>query len=230
MFLKRILLTGLLVVALASSVLAIDYSSEFQRFKSINPTSAVTLDEFNAISGYKNMNYTDINYFLRTGEWYNLEYPRDVALLKSGILKLKKFSGITFRGASFEDSQELYRKYTTVGTIVSDPAYLSTSVDRKVAESFITDSGEENLVLFVVHGNSGRDLAGIGSEGIDLAEKEILYRAGTSFKIKSAVIENITYVDYGLEDTQVMVVNLLELSEKASQLRRIFSAIHSSSK
>jgi hypothetical protein len=198
------------------------YKINYEHYLLANPETELSLPEYDAISKYKNMTYVDINHFLRNGQWYKNKYDSEVELLKSGVKKLKAYKGITWRGTSFECQEELFTQYTTVGGIVSDPAYVSSSQKRSVAESFLMDNGEELLVLFKISGTTGRSLSGIGNSGIDTAEQEILFPAGTRFKVLSTHVENITYEEYELENTPVTVVELKELASPV----RIFSLLY----
>jgi hypothetical protein len=186
------------------------YLQEFRAFVADPENPPLDFEEFTAISKYRNMAYVEVNDLLRTGE--GNEKTQDlVRLMKRGVSKLPKFRGVTWRGASFEDFPELYTFYTKVGATVFDPAFVSTSVDRRVAESFITDNGEKNLVLFAIKGYSGRVLKGIGGSGIDQAEQEVLFPAATRFRIVGVKMIVVDYPDYGLENTPVKLVKMVQL-------------------
>lgn len=211
---KKIFLLLLLVFLPVSFVFAQvgdTYKSEYSNFIKDNPTSTLTYPEYFSISNYKNMDYSSYNTYLRIGEIYGKHTPARVKLMVSGLRKLKSVQGKSYRGTSFEDYPDLFTSYTKIGDIVSDPGFFSTSVSRKVAESFLTDNGEEFLMLMVIEGQNGKDLSGIGGVGIDKAEREILYPAGTKFKIIKTNKIRVTYPDYDLDNTEVTEVILKEV-------------------
>ncbi len=207
----RKLLFILILLLLLTACSAKDFSIEFNRFCKQFPELKLTSEEFVAISKYKNMHYTDVNYFLRSGKAYcnnPTEMKKTISLINSGLKKLPLFTGTTYRGCSFEENPDLFKRFTTVGGTYSDKTYISTSVDRRVAESFLTDNGDSSFVIFRIRSSRGRILRGIGSSGIDQFEREVLLPPGCSFDIKIVKIEKITYEDYGLSSTPVTIVDV----------------------
>ena len=196
------------------------YKTEFKEFKKSVANTKLTYPEYFAISEYKNNDYSSYNAYLRTGEIYGKHTPARVKLMKSGLKNLPAHKGKTYRGTSFEDYPDLFTYYTKVGSIIRDRGFMSSSVDRKVAQSFLTDNGEEYLLLMVIEGQSGRNLAGIGSMGIDKAESEILFPAGTKFKILKTRKIKVNMPDYGLENSLVTEVTLKEVMKKVAKCKR----------
>lgn len=167
--------------------------------------------ECSAIAAYKQVEYTDINYFLRNKKWYGKENQTLLDHLISGVTKLPVYSGTVFRGTSFESSQARFKQFTTVGNIVSDPAFASSSQDRKIAESFLNDNGDSRFILMIIESHTGRNILGIGASGIDESEKEVLFLPGTQFVVNKVKKTKITNLEYGLNKTTVYEVYLKEI-------------------
>jgi hypothetical protein len=166
--------------------------------------------ECSAIADYKQVEYTDINYFLRNGKWYGVDRSDLIEKIRSGLNKLPIFRGTVYRGVSFEDSPKRYKQYTTVGAVVVDPAFVSSSQDRSIGESFLTDNGDNNFVLMIIESKTGRDIMGIGASGIDESEREVLFMPGTRFKIVSVKKVRLNIPEYGLDNRLVSEVTMTE--------------------
>lgn len=171
----------------------------------------ISQDQCEAIASYKQVEYTDINFFLRNGKWHSEDKSELLNLLRAGVTKLPIFKGKVYRGTSFEGSPKLFKDYTTLENIVSDRAFSSTSESRSIAESFITDNGDSKFVLLVINSRTGRNIQGIGASGIDTSEKEILFLPSTKFKIIKVKKIKMNNPEYGLYSAEVHEVHMDEL-------------------
>lgn len=147
----------------------------YQHFRVINDylrngCNFEKLDDIRKIDAYKSSNrdLSGRQLFLE-----NLNY------LRSGLAKLPDFRGEVYRGAALTIEQ--LDKYE-IGQAISEPAFTSTSVDKKVALGFGKwANGEDGMkhVLFTIQSRHGKD---ISSDGLKY-EKEVLLTAGSRFQV-----------------------------------------------
>lgn len=118
----------------------------------------LTPSEKHAISSYSGDNFLKINSQLRKGD----KSDPDVARLDSAINKSELSGGVLYRGMSRDDAKKLFpdgniRK----GMVVSDPAFLSTSSEKKIAGMFST--GGVMLEIETQSGDPGLDITSMSN-------------------------------------------------------------------
>lgn len=142
----------------------------------------LTVDEVLAIHYYTTVQGVEkMNGHLRdpdsTPEADREAIEKRIAAAASGLAKLPKYDGIAFRGTNLPDHVlPNWRR----GARVSDPAFVSSSVDDAVAENFRRGGN----AFITITGRSGVDVQQLSYFG---AEAEILFRPGTSFRVVNAV-------------------------------------------
>ncbi|HBS7324222.1 TPA: hypothetical protein MAQ46_001353, partial [Klebsiella pneumoniae] len=93
----------------------------------------LSANEKSAISSYSGDNFLKINSDLRKGK----DEDPDVARIDSAIGKGGLEGGTLYRGMSREDAKKLFPGGDIKkGMVVSDPAFLSTSKEKKIAGMF----------------------------------------------------------------------------------------------
>lgn len=118
----------------------------------------LSANEKSAISSYSGDNFLKINSDLRKGKG---EDP-DVARIDSAIGKGSLEGGTLYRGMSREDAKKLFPGGDIKkGMVVSDPAFLSTSKEKKIAGMF--SIGGVMLQIETNKGDKGLDVTGLSS-------------------------------------------------------------------
>lgn len=111
-----------------------------------------------AISSYSGDNFLKINSDLRKGK----DEDPDVARIDSAIGKGSLEGGTLYRGMSREDAKKLFPGGDIKkGMVVSDPAFLSTSKEKKIAGMF--SIGGVMLQIETNKGDKGLDVTGLSS-------------------------------------------------------------------
>jgi hypothetical protein len=213
-------------VVITSSFFAANWDEfsqkEWTRYASSNVENKLSRPQFDSILYYINHDHFAINQCLRGTSECDSDTTNRIKNMESSLKLLPKYKEQSFRGASFEYNNELFKKYTTVGNEVSDPAFLSSSTDRYVAESFIMEGGTENLILCIIQGNSGRDLVDFNSGW----EREVLFPPGTKFRITNVYQERVTNEDGDLDNDLVNIVEMTETSAPYKPSKRIFNLLY----
>jgi hypothetical protein len=103
----------------------------------------------------------------------------EINALNSELRELPPIEGISFRGARFEAAGFTREKILSwkKGTIFTEDAFMSTSVDRERGLYHLYD---QPGVLFVVEGKTGRYIGDISKIERD---REILFMSGTVFEV-----------------------------------------------
>ncbi|PLG17334.1 hypothetical protein B6J05_14640 [Klebsiella quasipneumoniae] len=118
----------------------------------------LSANEKSAISSYSGDNFLKINSDLRKGKDEDL----DVARIDSAIGKGSLEGGTLYRGMSREDAKKLFPGGDIKkGMVVSDPAFLSTSKEKKIAGMF--SIGGVMLQIETNKGDKGLDVTGLSS-------------------------------------------------------------------
>lgn len=143
-----------------------------------------------AITKYTGSYYPRINQYLRGQRKQLDDDALSVITDVSKYLSLsEKYSGISYRGIVadrfvFEEFKSLNK-----GNIFSEKGFMSTSIDKLVANDFA--EGTQYKIIFEIKGKNGVDISSI-SDIPD--EKEVLFNKGSKFKItKIAKSDNKTY-------------------------------------
>lgn len=118
----------------------------------------LSANEKSAISSYSGDNFLKINSDLRKGK----DEDPDVARIDSAIGKGGLEGGTLYRGMSREDAKKLFPGGDIKkGMVVSDPAFLSTSKEKKIAGMF--SIGGVMLQIETNKGDKGLDVTGLSS-------------------------------------------------------------------
>lgn len=118
----------------------------------------LSANEKSAISSYSGDNFLKINSDLRKGK----DEDPDVARIDSAIGKGSLEDGTLYRGMSREDAKKLFPGGDIKkGMVVSDPAFLSTSKEKKIAGMF--SIGGVMLQIETNKGDKGLDVTGLSS-------------------------------------------------------------------
>lgn len=118
----------------------------------------LSANEKSAISSYSGDNFLKINSDLRKGK----DEDPDVARIDSAIGKGSLEGGTLYRGMSREDAKKLFLGGDIKkGMVVSDPAFLSTSKEKKIAGMF--SIGGVMLQIETNKGDKGLDVTGLSS-------------------------------------------------------------------
>ncbi len=118
----------------------------------------LSANEKSAISSYSGDNFLKINSDLRKGK----DEDPDVARIDSAIGKGSLEGGTLYRGMSREDAKILFPGGDIKkGMVVSDPAFLSTSKEKKIAGMF--SIGGVMLQIETNKGDKGLDVTGLSS-------------------------------------------------------------------
>lgn len=118
----------------------------------------LSANEKSAISSYSGDNFLKINSDLRKGK----DEDPDVARIDSAIGKGSLEGGTLYRGMSREDAKKLFPGGNIKkGMVVSDPAFLSTSKEKKIAGMF--SIGGVMLQIETNKGDKGLDVTGLSS-------------------------------------------------------------------
>lgn len=118
----------------------------------------LSANEKSAISSYSGDNFLKINSYLRKGK----DEDPDVARIDSAIGKGSLEGGTLYRGMSREDAKKLFPGGDIKkGMVVSDPAFLSTSKEKKIAGMF--SIGGVMLQIETNKGDKGLDVTGLSS-------------------------------------------------------------------
>lgn len=118
----------------------------------------LSANEKSAISSYSGDNFLKINSDLRKGK----DEDPDVARIDSAIGKGSLEGGTLYRGMSKEDAKKLFPGGDIKkGMVVSDPAFLSTSKEKKIAGMF--SIGGVMLQIETNKGDKGLDVTGLSS-------------------------------------------------------------------
>lgn len=118
----------------------------------------LSANEKSSISSYSGDNFLKINSDLRKGK----DEDPDVARIDSAIGKGSLEGGTLYRGMSREDAKKLFPGGDIKkGMVVSDPAFLSTSKEKKIAGMF--SIGGVMLQIETNKGDKGLDVTGLSS-------------------------------------------------------------------
>lgn len=159
-------------------------------------------DEIHGIWDYTtNTGYDDMNGALRSSG----ETPPDVQAridnAVSGLDKLPKHEGVTYRGTNLPDHvvQEIERTGT-----YHDPAFSSSSSNPAVANSFV--HGGDNPTVMTIHGHSSTDVHPFSAAQ---RESEYLFKPGVKFD----VVTNKVVPEMEVNGRMMQNVRVLELRE-----------------
>lgn len=161
-------------------------------FGNASDNYALTKDEISAVNFYSRGGYSPINDCLRGnkrrcrylyGEEYNI---RNTELVKSALLKMKRIEYLTtYRGtANLPEAVFSRLNEPSEYAVIIDDGFMSSSLDRKEAESYGEFSSYEDTsppLLFIISSKSCVDISMFSSFP---REKEFLCPAGLKFFVK----------------------------------------------
>jgi hypothetical protein len=175
----------------ASDKKSITESEMKEQMEKHNPSLA----EIAAINGYTDFGYKTINDNLRKGITdseidgiidVNME---TIPILDSFLKNAPKVNATTYRGMTFNESDyKIFKNSISEGSILSDKAFMSTSLDknvvseRLVSSRFSVSGKERRIVMVTIDGRSGVYLHKFGSV---TKEKEVLFPRDKKYKVNS---------------------------------------------
>jgi ADP-ribosyltransferase exoenzyme len=133
---------------------------------------SLTSEDLSALNNYTGLGHEDLNDALRTGTMDASQQAR-VEALNRALEKLPPHSGLVYRGTDLPP--EVLAQYQP-GAVVTEDAFVSTSVDPAVARS-PTFAGN---VEFRIVSKTGRD---ISSLSLISHEQEVLFPSGMQFYV-----------------------------------------------
>jgi len=123
--------------------------------------------------------------------------------------KMDGYSGVSYRGLAFgnETKRATFLRQFKKGSIWKSKSFQSTSADERIAEGFskglVPELANKKGVILQIRGKSGRDIAEYS--GIGRIEKEILFKAGTPFKVDK-IVGNKVYLSEITKQAQLKAV------------------------
>lgn len=109
------------------------------------------------------------------------------ALKKLPGVKAKSYRGLKF--GSPAEQKEFLKQFETDG-VHQFKAFQSTSTEKKVADSFLSEKDTTKSVMMVIDGKSGRDVQPYSR---NKREAELLFMKGSTFRV-SKVVDNVIHL------------------------------------
>lgn len=152
------------------------------KFKKVG--DGLTKDEEGALKAYKSSESYKINEKLRNGEKLTDEEKKLCDDLDSALKKLPKYEGDLNRDLSFatEEQKQAFLDSHEVGSVVTYPAYTSTTKDDSYNDA-------ANVRCIITNTKNGRDL-----KDYDNGENEVLYERNAKFNVVSKEEGDISYI------------------------------------
>jgi hypothetical protein len=189
--------------------------------------------EFEGLSHYLGGGYRTINATLRGKLKGGVEPASQEKIdnAKNALNKMPIHEGDTFRGIEFDTDEELidFVERLEPGKVFTDPGFFSTSKKLTTAQGFGGGAGtypSTHTVNMIVKSRRGHDVT-LAAE--HETEQEVLFEPGTSFSVKSAVIDPVTkrvevvlqdegpQYDYGAEVTKKQTEDIQEDIKRAPE-------------
>ncbi|TPR39121.1 hypothetical protein DY037_01500 [Apilactobacillus micheneri] len=165
--------------------------------------------QYRAVGDYSLSGYTNDNTYLRTGKSKKItKTKREVKNVQDALRKFKLRKPITvYRGLNgIGYSKGLNGQPSQVGSIYSDKAFQSTSVDQDAAIGFLNTSEKNpnNNILIKLNVPAGNNGAYINSISKSKNEKEYLLNSGKKMVITriQTVNANVKYSSYQQENSK----------------------------
>ena len=135
----------------------------------------LTQDEFDALERFTDDEFEDINQALREGG-----FPPEAEALERALAKLEPFDGdVLFRGTNLPD--DIVEGLLNGRNDFVDPAFLSTSTNVDVSESFIGDGGQPTRITIDDPPPTGRVIP--DELSANPGEAEVVFPPGTEFDV-----------------------------------------------
>lgn len=141
--------------------------------------TGITPGEAAHIGLYTGSGYRAVNGALRSGIMTEAQWNH-VAQLNAALDKLPDYQGTTWRGGPSLGTNEFEKNYP-VGRVVEERAFTSSSYQQKAAFGQGQSSGK---VKYVIESKTGKKIDYLSVQGT--GEREVLFRAGTRFKVTKA--------------------------------------------
>ncbi|TPR12344.1 ADP-ribosyltransferase [Apilactobacillus timberlakei] len=165
--------------------------------------------QYKAVGDYSLSGYTDDNTYLRTGKSKKLiKTKQEVKNIQSALSKFDLKKPITvYRGLNgIGYSKGLNGQPNQVGSVYSDKAFQSTSVDQNAAIGFLNTSEKnpDNNILIKLNVPAGKNGAYINSISKSKNEKEYLLNSGKKLVITriQTVNANVKYDSYQQKNSE----------------------------
>ena len=148
--------------------------------ESLTDIEKVKIAHYYAIHLYTDHMYKYINPVLRDGDLFDA-YSDFIHALCSGLNVLPNYEGEVIRVVNLpNDVLDSYQ----VNSIVTEKAFMSSSADKTGTDVFRTNTDKQYNTIFYIYSFSGKDISQISKWP---NEKEILFRAGTNFRVTNRV-------------------------------------------
>lgn len=147
-----------------------------------NKKKDLTHEEMESVNDYTSSNYRKINKELRNPP-PSEETQIKIDNINNAIDKLPKFKGELYRGMSLPSNIDKLLEEWQKGNAIKMDSFTSTSIDNKVSKSF----GDFQIKL-ISKGKNGADISSLS--GLE-EEKEVLFKSGTNFKVKSIKVKKL---------------------------------------
>lgn len=160
-----------------------EYAKTETHQKALKINSNIRPAETFSVERYSVDFYTDINFYLRNGGEPKEEFfERYRKVMNSGLDKLESYNGTVYRGSDLSPKViNQYKKAAETGEPYTENYYLSTSKYR--------DTAFERNTIYEIKSKNGKQIEELSYFS---QEKEVLFKEGTQFRIKSVYFdENI---------------------------------------
>lgn len=129
-------------------------------------------EEIKAINVYSGEDYRRINKALNKDN-----YLEEAKVIDKALDKLEKFEGITYRGISSDNVEDLIQQYKeNKGSLVQYEAFTSSTESENIARSFGSN------ILFEIKSKNGKNISQFTRMP---HEKEVLFKTSSVFKVIS---------------------------------------------
>lgn len=160
--------------------------------------SKISDDERKSLDLYRDLYYTKINKYLRSGGSGDSELDKIILNIKSVFSKIKlKHDIIVYRGIK-GSAANIYLK-SKVGKVIKDSAFLSTSLKRGISKKFSENKvNSVNLRIILPKGIDIIPMQYIGSDSTQTMysdEFEILLNSNTKLKVVD-IGDNLITLEY----------------------------------
>jgi hypothetical protein len=161
---------------------------------SVTKPVKLNLQERQSLEYYTSDGFLNLNKNLREGKKLGPSDTKYVERIDSALSKLPAHSSATYRKLDFPSIKdaEAFVKSHQPGQVATYNQYISTS-----QRSDIFGLGGKESVKLTIHGKNGRD---ISSYSTNPGEKEVLFKPGTSFTVKSVTEEQFGQMHIVLEE------------------------------
>jgi len=148
--------------------------------------SYMTVNEMAAIYNYTKQGYRSLNQKIHSGAIDELSRS-NMRFLNYALSKLPPYTGVTYRGTKLPVSAvKDYQSLASSHNDYTQEFYLSTSTDINTAVDFAGRGNDLYKTLFFTVSKTGRvvhELSDWGPHFKNIVEQEVLFPAGTNFRV-----------------------------------------------